>query len=148
MNPVRVSVTIDRPREDLFALLSDLRAHEQFTDHFLVDYSGEAEHVRARAKLPGPEQWAEISVVENAEPSRLVERAVGAGGRRETRGTYRLEPAASGGTVVTFDFETIRAPAAERAMGPVLRRWVRRQNARAMERLKAVAESPAGSCAP
>ncbi len=141
MKPATVTVTIDRPREELFALLSDLRTHERFTDHFLVDYTGDADRVRARAKMPGPKQWAEIRTVEKVAPARLVEQAVGAGGRRETRGTYRLEPAAGGGTEVSFAFETVRAPAAERMLAPLLDGWIRKQNARALERLKALAES-------
>jgi uncharacterized membrane protein len=148
MKPRTVSVTVDRPREEVFALLSDLREHERFTDHFLVDFSGEPGHVRARAKVPGPAQWADIALIEQEEPSRLVERAVAAGGRRETRGTYRLEPTAAGdATHVTFSFETVRTPLAERPLAPLLGRWVHRQNARAMQRLKAVAEAgvPAGS---
>ncbi len=143
MKPATVTVTIDRPREELFALLADLRAHEQFTDHFLVDFTGDADHVRARAKVPGPAQWADITVVDREEPARLVERAVGAGGSRETQGTYRLEPAGAGGTRVTFTFKTLRAPAAERVVAPLLRGYVNRQNARAMQRLKALAESRA-----
>ena len=143
MKPVSVSITIDRPRDELFDRLSDLRWHEQFTDHFLVDYSGTADAVRVRTKMPGPAQWADIRSTEKVRPSKLVERGVGAGGKRETQGTYRLEDAGPGRTHVTFELAFIHVPVAERAMGPFLRAYMRRANARAMERLKALAENKA-----
>jgi hypothetical protein len=142
MQPVTASVTIDRPREELYALLADLRAHEQFTDHFLAGFTGDAQRVRVRAKLPGPKQWSEIAAVEQVAPSLLRERGTGGAGRRVTEGTYRLEPAAGGtATHVTFEFAILRLPTAEKPMLPFLRRYFRKQNARALERLKALAES-------
>ena len=38
MEPVTVSVTISRPREEVFAYLVDLANHPEFTDHYLVDW--------------------------------------------------------------------------------------------------------------
>ena len=35
MDPVTLNVTIDRPREEVFAYLSDVANHPEFTDHFL-----------------------------------------------------------------------------------------------------------------
>jgi hypothetical protein len=147
MKPITVSVTVDRPREWLFEQLADLRWHEQFTDHFLCDYSGTADKVRVRASTPGPAQWADIASVEQVRPSRLVERGIGAAGKRETRGTYELAEAGPGRTDVTFTLEFLRTPVAERVMAPFLSAYMKRANARAMERLKAVAEGGAASAA-
>ena len=38
MEPVTVSVVIDRPREEVFAYLADIANHQEFTDHYLVDW--------------------------------------------------------------------------------------------------------------
>ena len=38
MEPVTVSVTVDRPREEVFAYLADIANHPEFTDHYLVDW--------------------------------------------------------------------------------------------------------------
>ena len=35
MDPVTVSTTIGRPREEVFAYLEDVANHPEFTDHFL-----------------------------------------------------------------------------------------------------------------
>ena len=39
MQPVTVTTTVDRPREDVFAYLDELANHEAFTDHFLKDWT-------------------------------------------------------------------------------------------------------------
>ena len=54
--------------------------------------------------------------------------------------TYRLEPTADGGTRVRFEIVTETMPAYERVVAPLLNAYIRRQNARAMERLKAQVE--------
>ena len=38
MDPVTVSTTIGRPREEVFEYLADIANHPEFTDHFLVDW--------------------------------------------------------------------------------------------------------------
>ena len=38
VDPVTVSVTIDRPREEVFAYLADIANHPEFTDHYLKDW--------------------------------------------------------------------------------------------------------------
>jgi hypothetical protein len=117
MKPIKVSVTVDRPRDDVYAHLDVLANHEAFCDHFLGDWSrsgpdsGVGAKVRVKAKAPGPETWIDIEVVEAVPPARTVERATSAEGRRRTRGTYTLTEL------------------------PLLRPWLRRANQKAMERL-------------
>lgn len=147
MQPITVSTSIGRPREELYALLSDLRRHESFTDHFLVDWSGTADHVRFRSNLPGPADWAEVTLVEKHPPERLVERTVAAGGKRVMVGTYRLGARPDGGTDVHFDARFEQLPRRDRLAGPFVRRWLLKQNGRAMERLKAIAEGDVPSAA-
>ena len=38
MDPLTVSVTIARPREEVFEYLADIANHAEFTDHFLKDW--------------------------------------------------------------------------------------------------------------
>ena len=38
MEPVTSEITIDRPREEIFAYLADVANHPEFTDHFLKDW--------------------------------------------------------------------------------------------------------------
>ena len=147
MQPITVSTTVSRPREELYALLADLRRHEAFTDHFLVDWSGTADHVRFRSNLPGPADWAEVTLVEQHPPERLVERTVAAGGKRVLVGTYRLTARPDGGTDVRFEAVFEQTPLRDRLAAPLAHRWLVKQNARAMERLKALAEGAVATAA-
>jgi uncharacterized protein YndB with AHSA1/START domain len=147
MKPVTVSTTIARSPEDVYELLDDLANHEQFTDHFLVDWVMTREDTRGvgagvRLKTTvGPHRDAEITVIESS-PERIVE--TGRGGKdmqSRTRGTYTLAPSPGGGTDVTFTLEMEPATLVERLKGPVARAYMRKQNARAMERLKELMEA-------
>lgn len=154
MKSVTVSTTIARPPEEVYAFLDDLANHESFTDHFLVDWHMTREDTRgagAGVRLKntvGRHRDAEITVVESS-PGRIVED--GRGGKdmgSRTRGTYTLEPAAGGGTSVTFTLELAPGTLGERLQGPAARVYLQRQNARAMERLRAALEASPGSVAP
>jgi len=141
MKPIHVSVHVDRPREEVFAFLDVLANHEQFCDHMLVDWtlsgprSGVGARARMRANVPGPKDYADMEVKSAEPPRTIVEEAVGAKGRRRTRGTYVLEEAQRGGTDVRFTLEYLEAPLQERIAMPLLRAWLQRANAKAMVRL-------------
>ena len=143
MKPITVSTTVARPREEVFAFLDVLGNHEPFTDHMLVDWtlSGPREGVGARARmranLPGPKDWVDMEVVDSRPPERIVERAVGAGGRRRTRGTYTLTDTPDGGTQVAFELAYEAMPTREKPISPLLRAWLQRANQKAMDRLRA-----------
>ncbi|HET6830233.1 MAG TPA: hypothetical protein VFH44_02685, partial [Solirubrobacterales bacterium] len=69
--PESVSIVIAVPPEDVFARIADLSRHEAFTDHFLIDWrEAGPDHVNVRAKLPGPEDRADIDVIERDPPNR------------------------------------------------------------------------------
>jgi len=148
MEPVTVTTTVDRPREELYALLENLRAHERFTDHFLVDWSGDADAIRVRCRTPGPKQWSDVTWIDKDEPARLVERLVAAGGKRELRGVWELEPAGKGRTRVSFTNAFVKAPLGDRLLGALVRSFLRKNNARALERLKTLAEARAAEPVP
>jgi hypothetical protein len=140
MKPITVSVRVDRPRDEVFAFLDVPANHVQFTDHMLVDWSfdgpaaGVGGTARMRANVPG-EQWMDMKVLESLPPARTVEETTGANGRRRTRGTYTLEQLADGGTEVRFQLEYLEAPRAERLAWPIMRAYMKRENAKAMRRL-------------
>jgi uncharacterized protein YndB with AHSA1/START domain len=148
MASVTVSTTIARPRERVFDFLDDLARHEAFTDHFLVDWTvspgrsiGVGAAARMRAKGAGRHPWVTITVVESRRPERTVEEGRGGKeGRRRTRGIYELADAAPGATMVSFTNEFEPAGLLERLQAPFARSYLRRQNARALERLKAILE--------
>jgi hypothetical protein len=151
MSSVTVSTTILRPRDLVFDFLDDLARHEAFTDHFLVDWTltgerstGVGAGARMRAKGAGRHPWITIAVVESVRPERTVEEGRGGkAGRRRTRGIYELAVAAPEATKVSFTNEFEPAGVLERLQAPLARSYLRRQNARALQRLKAILENGA-----
>jgi uncharacterized protein YndB with AHSA1/START domain len=151
MTSVTVSTTIQQPRDRVFDFLDDLARHEAFTDHFLVDWTltrerstGVGAGARMRAKGAGRHPWITITVVESVRPERTVEEGRGGkDGRRRTRGIYELADSGPGATKVSFTNEFEPAGTIERLQAPLARSYLRRQNARALERLKAILENGA-----
>jgi uncharacterized protein YndB with AHSA1/START domain len=142
MKPVTVSTEVPVPREQVFEFLDVLANHEQFTDHFMVDWklSGPRRGVGAKAnvrvKATGEKDWTDMEVVEADAGHRIVEEGTGGSrGKRRTRGTYSLEDLPDGGTRITFTLEFLSLPTGERLMGPLQRAYVRRVNGKAMRRL-------------
>jgi Polyketide cyclase / dehydrase and lipid transport len=142
MKSVEVSTVIRRPIAEVYAHLDVLANHEAFTDHFLVDWrlegpaSGVGASVTMRVRAPGRSEEVELTVIEAEAPVRTVEETVGAGGRRRTRGTYTLEAIDADRTEVRFEIEPLEVPRSERPLWPLSRAWLRRQNARSLERLR------------
>jgi hypothetical protein len=141
VKPVTVSTSVARPPSEVFAYLDVLANHEPFLDHFLVDWSfqgparGVGARARARTDAPGGQDWTEFEVL-SAEPGReIVEEGVGAGGKRRTRGTYRLGERPGGGTAIEFELEWVEASRAERVASPLTRAFIKRTNSKAMRRL-------------
>lgn len=141
MQPIVATTTVDRPRKELYELIADLRNHEAWTDHMLVDWSGSAERVRVRSAVPGPKDWLDIETTELSAPERTVERTTGAKGKRVSYGIYTLREAGPSSTEVEFELRIETMPRRERLLAPVLRPWLRRVDDRAMARLKEHAEA-------
>jgi polyketide cyclase/dehydrase/lipid transport protein len=141
VKPVTVSTTVSKPRQEVFEFLDALANHEGFMDHLFVDWSfsgparGVGARARARVSAPGSREMAEFELVEARAPERLVEHGVSAHGKRETRGTYRLEQLPAGGTKISFELAWTAVPRSERLFPPLARRFVRRANGKAMRRL-------------
>ncbi len=150
MHPISVSVTIARPREEVFAYLLDIANHAEFTDHYLVDWHLTREDpvgvgAGARFRLTAPFNrfpWGDATITEADPPRRLVEQ--GRGGkynRIRTLGVYELEPAPGGGTRVTFTFESKPKTPSDKLLEKFgATGWLKRKNAKAMRRLQAILE--------
>jgi hypothetical protein len=144
MKPVSVSTVVDRPREEVYDFLEDLANHEAFTDHMMVDWQGGGDRVTVRSKVMRSDRMT-IDTIEKVRPERTVENAVGKNGARLTEGTYTLKEAGPGRTEVTFTFRYLKAPPSERGIfAPLVRAFLQRGNAKAMERLRVLmaAEGP------
>jgi Polyketide cyclase / dehydrase and lipid transport len=142
MKPVEVSTVIRRPIAEVYEHLDVLANHEAFTDHFLFDWrlhgprSGVGAGVTMSVRALGRTERLELTVIEAERPVRSVEETVGAGGRRRTRGTYRLQALDGGRTEVRFEIAPVAIPRSERPLWPLSRAWLRRQNAKSLERLR------------
>ena len=145
-----MSVSIARPREQVFEYLADIANHAEFTDHYLVDWHLTRENsyglgagARFRIKVPANRfSWGDATVVELEPPARIVEE--GRGGkfnRIRTRGEYRLSPRDGDGTLVEYTLETEPGNLADRIMESLgARAYVKRQSAKALRRLRSILE--------
>ena len=140
MDPVTVSVKIDRPREEVFAYLADIANHPEFTDHYL-------KHWRlTRFKVDAPLQrfsWADMTFVVVEPPHRIV--AVGRGGkfnRIKTTAIWTLDDAPGGGTEVEYMVESEPELPTDKLMEAISGQhgWFKRKARKALSRLQAILE--------
>lgn len=154
MDPITVSATISRPREEVFEYLVNIANHAEFTDHYLVDWHltrvdpyGTGAGARFRVKAPMSRfSWADVTFAEMQPPYRIVER--GRGGkfnRIRMIGTYTLTPAPGDSTKVEYSLETVPVMVSDKLMEALGGRvWSRRQAAKAMRRLRMILEEGRG----
>jgi uncharacterized protein YndB with AHSA1/START domain len=154
VEPITVTTTISRPREEIFDYLSDIANHPEFTDHYLThwhllreDPRGAGAGARFRIKAPlNRFSWADMTFTEVQPPFRLVAR--GRGGkynRIRMLGTYTLQPGTSGTTRVQYTIETVPALLSDRIMEAFGgRAWTKRQVNKAMRRLRLILEEDRG----
>jgi uncharacterized protein YndB with AHSA1/START domain len=150
VNPVELSITIARSREEVFAYLADIANHPEFTDHFLTGWHLTREDsvgrgAGARFHVDAPLQrfsWADLTLTEVEAPRRIVELGrTGKFNRIRLIAEYVLDPAPGGGTRVTFRTETQPALPTDRLMEALgVRPWVKRNYSRALRRLRAILE--------
>jgi uncharacterized protein YndB with AHSA1/START domain len=150
VDPVNVSITVARPREEVFDYLADIANHAEFTDHYLKDWHltredpvGRGAGARFRVKAPLQRfSWMGVSFIQVDAPWRIVE--AGRGGkfnRIRSMTVYTLEPASDAGTRVRLSVETEPVTISDRLMESLgARRWTRRQNRRALRRLRSILE--------
>ena len=150
MDPITVSATISRPREEVFEYLADIANHAEFNDHYLVDWHltrensyGEGAGARFRIKAPLARfAWGDMTFADVQPPYRIVEHGrSGKFNRVRMLGTYTLTPRPSGTTIVEYTFETEPVLLSDRLMEMFGgRSWTRRQAARALRRLRRILE--------
>jgi uncharacterized protein YndB with AHSA1/START domain len=154
VDPLTVSVTIARPREEVFEYLADIANHAEFTDHYLKDWHltreesyGRGAGARFRITAPGNRfPWGDTTFVEVDPPFRIVE--VGRGGkynRIKVTGVFTLTPGPGGTTRVEFTNEIEPALLSDRIMEKLgARSWLKRKNRKAMRRLRSILEEGEG----
>ena len=146
-----MSVTIDRPREEVFAYLVDIANHPEFTDHYLkhwrltrVDSVGQG--AGARFKIDAPLQrfsWADMTFVVVEPPHRIV--AVGRGGkfnRIKTTAIWTLDVASGDRTDVEYMVESEPPLPTDRLMEAISGQhgWFKRKTRKALRRLQSILE--------
>ena len=150
MDPVTLHVSIDRPREEVFAYLTDVANYPEFMDHFLTGWRLTREEssgsgAGARYRQGGRFDrfgYYDLSIAELDPPYRII--AVGRGGkynRIETYHQWTLEPTASG-TRLEYLYETEPPLRTDRIMEALSGRrgWFRRGAGKALRRLRSILE--------
>jgi uncharacterized protein YndB with AHSA1/START domain len=150
VDPVSASVTIARPRAEVFEYLSDVANHPEFKDHFLTDWRltredshGRGAGARFREQLPlNRFGWGDLTLAEVEPPYRILERGrSGKFNRIRSIGVWTLQDAPGGMTRVEYRYETQPAKLSDRALELVGGRgWWRRKLGRALRRLRAILE--------
>lgn len=150
MDPVSVSITVARPREEVFTYLADVANHAEFCDHFLKDWHltrldsyGMGAGARFRVDAPlNRFAWADMVLVELDPPHRIVQHGRGGKFNRIRQvGEWRLDPGPSGTTHVEFTIQTAPVFPSDRLMELFAgRSWFRRRFRRALGRLRTILE--------
>jgi uncharacterized protein YndB with AHSA1/START domain len=154
VDPLTVSVTIARPREEVFEYLADIANHPEFTDHFLKDWHltredsyGRGAGARFRVTAPGNRfPWGDTAFVEVDPPFRIVEEGTGGKyNRLKVTGVYTLTPGPGGTTRVEFTNEIVPALLTDRILEKFgVRSWLKRKNRKALRRLRSILEDDEG----
>lgn len=149
MRPVTAKISIDAPREEVFARLTDLALRPSFTDHFLEDFhllrqesSGEGAGCRYRIGDGAGARWMESIITEADEPHWIEER--GKGGRNHRVPNFTTWELVEAGGVVEVKvshWTEPEHPADKVAELRLSSRSLRRDWEHALERLKGAVES-------
>ena len=151
MDPVTVDVTIDRPREEVFAYLADIANHPEFMDHFIKDWrltrvESYGSGAGARFRMDAPLQrfgWGDMTFLEVEPPNRIVVVGrIGKFNRIKSYGEWTLSPAAGNSTRVEFMYETDPPLPTDRLVEALGRNrsWFRRGAKKALRRLRSILE--------
>ena len=151
VDSVTVRAHISTPRENVFALISDVAARPAWCDHFMKDYRlltprsvGVGAGARFRLDWRGGTRYVEFTIVEERAPRRIVEEGrTGRLGRTRYGAEYELTSPSAGVTRVEVTLWTEPENPVERlreALG--FRSFMRKRSRRALDRLRAILEEP------
>jgi uncharacterized protein YndB with AHSA1/START domain len=151
VDPVTATVTIGRPREEVFDYLADIANLPEFSDHYMdhfrltrVDSVGQGAGARFHLDAPLARfSWADMTYVEVSRPYRIV--AIGRGGkfnRNKTTTIFTLDPSSGGGTDLEMMTEVEPALPTDRFMEAVTgyRGWMKRNVRKSLRRLQSILE--------
>ena len=154
MRQVTVSTVISAPREQIFDFVCDLAARPAYTDHFMRDYRLARVNPVGRGRrraLPAARRRSPRSTPSCRSP-RSTGRAgssrrsaVGRRGRNRSLAVYDF--IAEGHGVTRVELTTFSEPATvvDRVKELGAAGWMRRQTAKALERLRMIFEEPAAA---
>jgi uncharacterized protein YndB with AHSA1/START domain len=150
MDPITASITIDRPREEVFEYLADIANHPEFMDHFIKEWRltriesyGRGAGARFRVDAPLDRfSWGDMTFIEVDRPHKIV--AAGRGGkfnRNKTWTTWTLSPSGSA-TRVEVTTESEPALPTDKFIEAVTRRrgWYKRHLGKSLRRLQSILE--------
>lgn len=149
MRPFTVHATISAPREEIFDYVVDLAGRVAYCDHYMRDYrlarantQGPGAAARFKLSVPFGSQWAEIELAECDRPRRIAERSrFGRLGRNEAAAIYEFVAQSSSTTRVELTVWTEPSTPLDRMREKLgSRRWLRRQSAKSLERLRRLFE--------
>jgi uncharacterized protein YndB with AHSA1/START domain len=151
VDPVHASVTIDRPRAEVFRYLADIANHPEFSDHYTsnwhltrIDSVGRGAGARFRIGIPLQRfDWGDMTLVVVEPPHRIV--ALGRMGkfnRIKTTAIWTLDESAGGGTEVDYMFESEPVFPTDRIVETLSgqRGWYKRKLRKALSRLQDILE--------
>jgi uncharacterized protein YndB with AHSA1/START domain len=155
VDPITASVTIDRPRDEVFSYLADIANHPEFTDHYLKDWRltridsvGRGAGARFRVDAPFNRfGWGDVTFVEVERPHRIV--ALGRGGkynRIKTTSIWTLDVAPGGGTELELMVESEPPLPTDRLVEALSGRrgWMKRRTRKALTRVQSILEENEG----
>jgi uncharacterized protein YndB with AHSA1/START domain len=159
VDPVKSSVSIERPREEVFAYLSDIANHRRFLDGRLTDWHltredsiGRGAGVRVKARLPFNRfSYFDVTFTEVEAPGRIA--MIGRGGKYDRTlvlGEILLRAEGRRGCEVTWSIETETGLPSDRVMELVglQRILAKRALGRGLARLRAILQDGAEGSAP
>jgi uncharacterized protein YndB with AHSA1/START domain len=150
VDPVTVTATIGRPREEVFEYLADIANHLEFSDHYVKDFRllridsyGRGAGARFRLDAPLHDLWADMTFVEVERPHRIV--AFGRGGkfnRIKTTTIFTLDEGPGDSTRVELMTESEPPLPTDKLLEAVTgyRGWMKRNSRKALRRLGSILE--------
>ena len=147
MDPVTTSVTIDRPREEVFEYLADIANHAEFMEPLFREWRltredsyGVGAGARFRSQAPLDRfGWGDINFLELEPPRRIVGVGrVGKYNRIKTYSEWVLEPAGAHSTRVSFSYESDPPLPTDRIMEALSgrRSWFKRKARKSLKALR------------